>query len=74
MASVNDTTEMSSTADVLGLAQEIIEVFAPFISDEVPKEVCEVVIFESVYVDISKFSTFIGVEVHSCWDSFNQGK
>ena len=74
MSSVNNTTEMSSTADVLALAQEIIDAVAPYLLDEASKEVCEVVMFETVYVDSSNFSTFIGVDVHSCWDSFNQGK
>ena len=74
MTGDNNTTELSSNADVLEVAQEIIDTLVPYISDEVSKEVCEVTISDTVYVDISKFSSFIGFEVQSCCYSFNQGK
>ena len=66
MTGVNDTTEMSSNADVLGLAQEIIDALTPYIMDGASQEVCEVAISVTVSVDISKFSSFIGVEGYSC--------
>ena len=74
MTGVNNTTEMSSNADVLELVQEIIDTLVPYISDEASQEVCEVAFSDTVYVDISKFSSFIGFEVQSCCYSINQGK
>ena len=74
MTGDNNTTEMSSNAYVVEVAQEIIDTLVPYISDEASKEVCEVAISDTVYVDISKFSSFIGFEVQSCCYSFNQGK
>ena len=53
---------MSSNADVVGLAQEIIDALTPYITDGPSLEVCEVAISVTVSVDISKFSSFTGVE------------
>ena len=79
MSSVNDPNEMSGTGDVLALAQEIVDAFPNYGPDEATKDVCEVVVFETVCVvisnvAISNLSTFIGFEVQRCFDSYSQGE
>ena len=79
MSSVNDPNEMSGTGDVLALAQEIVDTFSTYGPDEANKNVCEVIVFETVFVyisnvDISNLSTFIGSEVQSCFNSYSQGE